>query len=78
MPFPFPGDLPEPGIELGSPALEADALTSEPPGEPYSAIKKNQIMMFSTTGSKAEVIILSEVGETEQDKNHIVSLLGGI
>ena len=35
-------------------------------------------MTFSTTGSKAEVIILSEVGETEQDKNHMVSLLGGI
>ena len=31
-PFPFPGDLPNPGIEPGSPTLEADALTSEPPG----------------------------------------------
>ena len=30
--FPSPGDLPNPGIEPGSPALEADALTSEPPG----------------------------------------------
>ena len=29
-----PGDLPAPGIEPGSPALEADALTSEPPGKP--------------------------------------------
>ena len=33
MPFPFPGDLPNPGMEPGSPALEADALTSEPPGK---------------------------------------------
>ena len=32
--FPSPGDLPDPGIELGSPALQADALTSEPPGKP--------------------------------------------
>ena len=31
LPFPSPGDLPNPGIEPGSPALEADALTSEPP-----------------------------------------------
>ena len=31
MPFPSPGDLPDPGIEPGSPASEADALTSEPP-----------------------------------------------
>ena len=30
LPFPSPGDLPNPGIESGSPALEADALTSEP------------------------------------------------
>ena len=32
--FPSPGDLPNPGIEPGSPTLEADALTSEPPGKP--------------------------------------------
>ena len=31
-PFPSPGDLPDPGIEPGSPALRAAALTSEPPG----------------------------------------------
>ena len=30
LPFPSPGDLPDPGIEPGSPALEADTLTSEP------------------------------------------------
>ena len=34
MPFPPPGDLPDPGIEPGSPALQADALPSEPPGKP--------------------------------------------
>ena len=28
--MPSPGDLPDPGIKPGSPALEADALTSEP------------------------------------------------
>ena len=31
VPFPSPGDLPNPGIEPRSPALQADALTSEPP-----------------------------------------------
>ena len=36
LPFPSPGDLPDPGIEPGSPSLEADALTSEPPGKPGS------------------------------------------
>ena len=33
LPFPPPGDLLDPGIEPGSPALEGDALTSEPPGK---------------------------------------------
>ena len=31
--FPSPGDLSDPGIEPGSPAFQADALTSEPPGK---------------------------------------------
>ena len=33
FPFPSPGDLPDPAIEPRSPALQADALTSEPPGK---------------------------------------------
>ena len=33
LPFPSPGDLPDPGIEQRSPTLQADALTSEPPGK---------------------------------------------
>ena len=35
LPFPSPGDLPDPGAGPRSPALQADALTSEPPGKPY-------------------------------------------
>ena len=31
LPFPSPGDLPDLGIEPGSPDFQADALTSEPP-----------------------------------------------
>ena len=34
LPFPSPGNLPDPGIEPRSPTLRADALTSEPPGKP--------------------------------------------
>ena len=33
LPFPSPGDLPNPGIEPESPALQADSLPSEPPGK---------------------------------------------
>ena len=34
LPFPSPGDLHDPGIEPGSPTSWADALLSEPPGNP--------------------------------------------
>ena len=34
LPFPSPGDLPNPGIEPGSPALQADSLLTELPGKP--------------------------------------------
>ena len=39
LPFPSPGDLPNPGIEPGSPALRADALPSEPPGKPRERLR---------------------------------------
>ena len=34
LPFPSPGDLPDPGIELVSPELARDSFTAEPPGKP--------------------------------------------
>ena len=34
LPCPPPGDLPDPGVEPRSPALQADSLPSEPPGKP--------------------------------------------
>ena len=40
LPFPSPGDLPDPGIEPGSPALQTDSLPSELPGKPPKR-KKN-------------------------------------
>ena len=40
LPFPSPGDLPNPGIELRSPALQADALTSEP-----QSLKKMKVLV---------------------------------
>ena len=35
LPFPSPGDLPNPGIEPGCPISQADSLPTEPPGKPY-------------------------------------------
>ena len=39
LPFPSPGDLPNPGFKPWSPALQADALPSEPPGKPIKTGK---------------------------------------
>ena len=36
LPFPSPGDLPDPGIEPWFPALQADSLLSETPGKRHS------------------------------------------
>ena len=45
LPFPSPGDLPDPGIEPISPALAGGFFTTEPPGKP--------ICLLGTTESKA-------------------------
>ena len=41
----------------------------------YSAIKKNEIMPFVATWVDLEIIILSEVRQTEKDKYHMISLV---
>ena len=69
LPFPSPGDLPDPGIKPGSASLQADALLSEPPGKPiceyYSAIKKNEVLSFAVTWVDIEEIILSEIRQRQ-------------
>ena len=50
LPFPSPGDLPNPGIEPRSPTLQADALPSEPPGKP-----QHRLHLYSKrTGAQAQ------------------------
>ena len=63
LPFPSPGDLPEPGIKPRFPTLEADALTSEPPGKPLAFMNvhmeftpKESLVSYST---EKIVLILS-------------------
>jgi len=42
LPFPSPGDLPNPGIKPRSPALQADSLSSQPPGKPLIVFSSPQ------------------------------------
>ena len=46
--------------------------------ENYSAIKKNEIMPLAATQIDLEIIILSELSQTEKDKYHMISLTCGI
>ena len=46
--------------------------------EYYSAIKKNEIMLFAATWMDQEIIILSEVSQKEKDKYHMISFTCGI
>ena len=59
LPFPSPEDLPNPGIEPGSPALRADALPSEPPGKTHGEHKG----LRSTWGPDGQVFALQEMLE---------------
>ena len=52
LPFPSPGDLPNPGIEPRCPAWQADAFSSEPPGKPREAVYVGKIKeSFGYAGS---------------------------
>ena len=61
LPFPSPGDLPDPGIKPGSPALQADALPSKPPGNVPVYILlyfKHRSRMVRNFSSKSLLVIL--------------------
>ena len=46
--------------------------------EYYSAMKKNKIMPFTVTWMDLEIVILSEISQTQKDKHHMISLICGI
>ena len=46
--------------------------------EYFSAIKRNKIMPFTATWMDLEIIILTEVSQTEKDKYHMIFLVCGI
>ena len=58
--FPL-GNLPDPGLELGSPALEADSLLSEPPGKPqHKILDTSEILLASFRKSFDSSVLQSD------------------
>ena len=55
LPFPSPGKLSDPGIEPRSPALEADTLTSEPPGKPGGQVEASFKTLNRIWGSQGNI-----------------------
>ena len=56
LPFPSPGDLPNPGIEPGAPALQADSLLTELQGKPFVLYGS-----LISNSSKAECLLLNQI-----------------
>ena len=61
VPFPSPGDLPDPGIEPGFPALQADSVPPEPPGKPTG--KSN------STGQGVLHMFVNSVNQQQENSN---------
>ena len=49
LPYPSPRDLPDPGVEPGSPTLQADFLQSEPPGKQHPVCCTINIELFPSS-----------------------------
>ena len=60
LPFPSPGDLLDPGIESGSPALQVDSLPAELPGKPK--LMQCYVSYSSYKVGKKRHIIIKELG----------------
>ena len=56
LPFPSPGDPPDPGIEPGFPTLQADSLPSEPPGKPVLFL---HILYFQSGENLSDLLLVS-------------------
>ena len=66
LPFPSPGDFPDPGIEPGSPARQMDSLPPEPPESSRMEVTFFLIIMM---GAFIINIMIFEANVQQQKKN---------
>ena len=74
---PSPTEVPLPRAGDG-PCLHTNPGVSLYTVEYYSAVKKNAVKPFAALWMDLEVIILSEGRQTDKDRHHMISLIGGI
>ena len=77
LPFPFPGDLPNPGMDPGSPALQVDSLPLSHQGSPYKieiTIKRNIICHRHCHPQFSVVSDLADSRDWTETKSELVSL----
>ena len=67
-------DFADPGIEPGSPALQADSLPSEISGK---SLRRKKIPTHATTWMDLEDIILSEISHHKKDKHCMIQVILG-
>ena len=75
LPFPSPRDLPDPGIESESPALQADSLLSEPQGGTPLVLKVMQIK--ATVRGYHTFHLMTPVKETEHVEQMVLPFISG-
>ena len=75
LPFPSPGDLPNPRIEPESPALQADSLLSEPPGKPnlyrcFQNVSHLNHVVFDIKGESLSLSVGPSLSFSQTHLNH--------
>ena len=58
LPFPPPGHLPDPGIELASPAVAGGFFTTEPHGKPFCVVYTGSKAIANSEGAAKDVNVL--------------------
>ena len=68
--LPSPGNLPNPGIEHRSPALQADSLPSEPPGVPHSPMKEADNLISTSWVRKLTYKEVNQLAQSHKSTKH--------
>ena len=78
QPIPSPGDLPNPGIKLGSPTLHMDSLPTEPPGKPKNTGVGNLSLLHGIFPTQDQIRVSCIAGSLAKESACNAGDLGSI